>query len=483
MPDTATLDHRLESARAALDSADQSHVLQFWDKLDDAQRDTLLSQVEAIDWAQIARLVESHVRNKPDFSIKGTVEPAPWYPYDPNECDAESAYAEARKLGEQLVRDGKVAAFTVAGGQGTRLGYDGPKGMYPATPIRNTPLFGLFAEYLRKVKEKFGHVIPWYIMTSQVNDAATREYFDDQEFFGLEPEDIMFFSQAMLPAFDMDTGKVLLDASGSLALSPNGHGGSLQALRDSGALDDMQQRGVEQISYFQVDNPLVKCIDPLFIGLHARDGAQMSSKALPKAGPAEKVGVFAKVDGRISVIEYSDLPDELAEVREPNGDLRFKAGSIAIHVIAVDFVKQLGAGESFGLPFHRAEKKVAHVDLESGSRVEPQSPNAVKLEMFVFDALPLCETSIVYETERVEEFAPIKNADEDGAVDCPATSHALQSKRAARWLEANGVLVPHDDNDQPEATLEVGPLTAIEPTDLADQALPDMVAPGARLVF
>ena len=481
-----TTTDRLATVRETLDSVGQGHVLHYWDELDEPGRERLLGQIESIDWPEVARLVESHVLSKPDVHLPAELEPAPTLSHVPHGDEARTKYADARALGEQLVREGKVAAFTVAGGQGTRLGWDAPKGTFPATPVRRAPLFQLFAEFLQKAREKWGAMPPWYVMTSPVNDAATHAYFDEHNYFDLDEDDVKIFPQAMMPALDMRDGKVLLAERDALALSPNGHGGSLKALHASGALGDMKSRGVEQISYIQVDNPLVRVIDPLFVGLHALEGAQMSSKMLPKAGPKEKLGNFCLADGKVTVIEYSDLPDELAEQRLPNGDLRFRAGSIAIHVIERAFVESLSASaQGFALPFHRAEKKMPHLDLATGEHVEPTEANAVKLETFVFDALPLCERSIVFETDRVEEFAPVKNADADpleDSVDSPHTSKALQTERAARWLEENDVIVPRDDDGRPECVLEVSPLSAVYPEDLVGQALPGVVAPGTRLV-
>ncbi|MBI1368528.1 MAG: UDPGP type 1 family protein [Planctomycetes bacterium] len=447
-------DDRVAQTRGTLKAAKQEHVLTYFDQLDAAGKAALLDQVEAQDWPALAELVETYVKQAPPLTLPTSIEPAPYYPAQPTKALADK-YSQARAHGEKLIREGKVAAFTVAGGQGTRLGWDGPKGTYPATPVHKKSLFQVFAEYLIKVQRKYNTVVPWYIMTSPLNDAPTRAYFEEQNYFGLVRSDVTFFPQGTIPSFSLD-GKALLAAKGELATNPDGHGGSLRALSRSGAIDDMLRRGVEQISYFQVDNPLVKCIDPLFIGLHALDGAQMSSKMVTKAAPAEKVGNFVLADGRISVIEYSDLPKELEQKVHADGSPVFNAGSIAIHVIAVAFVKQLNAGR-FGLPYHRAVKKVPHVDVKTGQAVEPKEPNAVKLETFVFDALPLCEKSIVLEVVRAEEFGPIKNA--EGA-DSAVTSRELQSQRAVRWLAAAGVDVAAG------ATVELSPLTAIEPSDL-----------------
>ena len=245
----------------------------------------------------------------------------------------------------------------------------------------------------------------------------------------------------------------------------------------------MYKRQVEHLSYFQVDNPSVKCVDPVFVGLHAIDESQMSSKMLEKAYPKEKLGNFCLVDGRVSVIEYSDLPDELAEARLPDGELKFRCGSIAIHMITTRFVESLNTtGQGFSLPYHRADKKVPFVD-NAGQPVKPEAVNAVKLETFVFDALPLCETSVIYEADRVEEFAPIKNADAPGAVDCPATSKQLQSERAARWLASHGVEITKNEDGWVNAQIELTPRVAIDPEDLAEAELPTKIDAGAEVLL
>lgn len=479
-----TLNERYEQARKTLEAAGQSHLLQDWAELNEAQRETLLGQISDVDWPELTRLIETHVRNKPEFSLPETgVEPAPWYSNIPTP-DQEAGYVEARQIGEQLVADGKVAAFTVAGGQGTRLGWDGPKGTFPATPIRQLTLFGCFAEYIRHMQAKHDAIIPWYVMTSPINDKATRAFFESQNYFQLDPANVMIFPQQMMPSVDMQTGKVLLAEKGKIALNPNGHGGSLKALYTSGAIADMQKRGITQISYVQVDNPIVRIIDPLFLGLHERDGAQMSSKMLPKRDPFEKLGNFCLIDGKMTVIEYSDLPDELAVQRDDSGQLRFLAGSIAIHAIRVDFVEALNTKpEGFGLPYHRADKKVPYLNTENGQIVEPGEPNAVKLETFVFDALPMTDASIIYETSRPDEFAPIKNASGDGVLDSPETSKVIQMERASRWLEANGVAIPRNADGSLNCTLEISQFTAIEAEDLKLVELPQAVDAGQSFLL
>ena len=472
--------------RTRLDAHDQGHLLAFHDQLDAAAAEALLRQINALDLEQVDSLIEQFVRNEPEQVLPTDLAPAPYYAYGGRKAGSRGRDFDAtacRDAGETLLRGGGVAAFTVAGGQGTRLGWNGPKGTFPATVVTGKPLFRCFAEQILAAEQRYGVVIPWYIMTSPLNDAATRAYFLDNNCFGLRRNDIFMFPQGVMPSFDVATGRLLLAEKHAIAVNPDGHGGSLRALEASGALEDMRARGIEHISYFQVDNPLVKVIDPLFIGLHVSaddSSAEMSSKMVAKAEPGEKVGVFATSSGRTMVVEYSDLPAELAEARTDDGGLAYEAGSIAIHLIAVQLVEQLTESGRLALPFHRALKKVPFIDPATGERVDPSEPNAVKLEQFVFDALPLARGSIVVETDRTEEFAPIKNR--DGA-DSPATSHQLQSDRHGRWLESVGVAVARRDDGHVAAAIEISPLTALEAADLRSHDLPASIGAGEDVVL
>lgn len=229
----------------------------------------------------------------------------------------------------------------------------------------------------------------------------------------------------------------------------------------SGAVEDMKKRGVEFISYWQVDNPLINIFDPLFIGLHALDKAQMSSKGLTKTSPKEKVGNFCLVDGKITIIEYSDLPNEMAERKNPDGSLAFELGSIGIHIISRNFVEKLNA-KGFSLPLHKAIKKIQHIDPQ-GNLVEPKEPNGIKLESFVFDAVPMASKSIILQTLRNEEFGPIKNAT---GTDSAETSRQMQIERSARWLEAAGVKVPRKADGSADCVIEIAPSFAVEKDEL-----------------
>ena len=470
---------RPSSIRTTLQSHGQEHLLTFWDELDSERQAGLLAQIESIDFDHLKMLIETLVLGKQQTERPRDIQPAPYYACEPGSTYDADHY---REVGEELLRAGKVAAFTVAGGQGTRLGWRGPKGAYPATVVTGKPLFRLFAEQIRATEERYGATIRWYIMTSLENDTETRAFIQDNRCFGLDRRNIFMYPQGEMPSIDAGTGKLLLADKDRVAMNPDGHGGSLQALVNSGAIDAMLARNIEHISYFQVDNPAVRAIDPLFIGLHAAapdSSGEMSSKMVPKVSPEEKVGIFGRVDGKTVVIEYSDPPNELAQQRDDDGQLRFSAGSIAVHMLGAKFVKKLAAGkDGFDLPYHRATKIVPYVDTKSGQLVQPEEANAVKLEMLVFDALPLAESSIVLETSRIEEFAPIKNAE---GTDSPATSHQLQSDRAGQWLEAHGVTVPRDADGHVSARIEISPLTALQASDLANADLPDSIEPGQTI--
>lgn len=453
---------RFDEQKRRLATVRQDHLLRFWGELNDGQRGELLADLEAIDVAACAKLVGEFVLRKPALQLPTELTPPRAYPAAPG-AGQRDEYDAAQQAGEAAIRDGRVAAFTVAGGQGTRLGYDGPKGGYCISPIRNAPLFQLFAESLLGIERRYGKRPRWYVMTSPSNHDETQRIFREQRWFGLRESDISFFSQGQMPAFTLD-GRIALAEKHRLALSPDGHGGSLTALAKGGALRDMQQRGIDYVSYFQVDNPLVRTIDPLFVGLHIRTGSEMSSKAVSKASDLERVGNFCLADGKLTIIEYSDLPEALALSKNADGSRRFDAGSIAVHVMSRDFIERLtGSDSPLQLPWHRADKKVEMID-DRGESVKPDKPNAVKLEMFVFDAIPLARNPLLLMTPREEEFSPVKNAE---GSDSPATTRRDLVRRAARWLENAGVNVPRRADGEVDATLEISPRFALDAGDLA----------------
>jgi UDP-N-acetylglucosamine/UDP-N-acetylgalactosamine diphosphorylase len=465
-----------QKIRNLLKKHNQRHLLTFSEQLSSERREKLLSQVKRLDFEKIDQWIEKLVKNHPSETIPANFEPVDYYPTIPKNLQLGEKYEKAVELGKKLISEGKVAAFVVAGGQGTRLGFDGPKGNYPISPVKNKTLFQIFAETIDAASKKYGTSLPWYIMTSPLNYDQTKRIFVNNDYYGLDKSKIFIFQQGSLPNFDFE-GKIYLADKDTLALSPDGHGGSLKALYESGAVEDMKKRGIELISYFQVDNPLIHIFDPLFIGLHSLDEAEMSSKALQKETPYDKVGNFCLLDRKVTVIEYSDLPDELAEKRNSDGSLIFNLGSIAIHIINRTFVERLNY-EGFALPLHRAVKKIPHIN-QKGNFIKPSEPNGVKLESFVFDALPFAKKSIILQTIKEQEFAPLKNIN---GVNGPYDVKKRMSTCAAQWLESADIKVPKKLDGSYDAVIEITPSFALEKQDIKNKLdkVPE-IKPGAQI--
>jgi UDP-N-acetylglucosamine/UDP-N-acetylgalactosamine diphosphorylase len=449
----------LNSISAELKKHQQQHLLQFIDELDKPAQDKLLSQLNEINWASLNRLIPEYVLKQPHTEIPSDLAPAPYFPAEPKNAEQEKLYSQATELGNQLISDGKIAALTVAGGQGSRLGFDGPKGTYPITPIKEKTLFQYFAESIGRINEKYSTSLTWYIMTSQLNDAQTKAFFVKNSYFGLPEASIKFFIQGTMPAIGYD-GKLLLKDKSSLALAPDGHGGTLLALKRSGALDTMANDGVEYISYFQIDNPLVSIVNPLFIGLHHLEQSAMSAIMLAKTGPHEKLGNFCVSNGKTTIIEYSDMPDALAEAVDDNNQLCYIAGSPAIHIISRNFVEQLTANGHLELPWHRADKKIACID-NNGRPIEPVEPNGVKLESFIFDAMPLAPKTMILEAKREDEFAPTKNKT---GVDSVESCRKMLIDRDRKRLLTAKVTIPTDK------IVEISPRIIVDDADAVDFA-------------
>lgn len=445
--------------KESFEKAGQGHVFRFWGELTEEERKRFLEQLEAIDLDLLNHLTETFIRNSQVSKFNGKLETAEVIRVPQTEEERERARA-AKAIGEEILRKGKVGLILVAGGQGTRLGYPGPKGMFPITPVKNKSLFQWHAEKIRALEKRYRVELPWYIMTSETNDRQTREFFEANNYFGLNSSQIFFFVQDTLPAVDNE-GRIILDEKGHVFTSPNGHGGALLALYESGALQDMRKRGVEQLFYFQVDNVLVKIADPVFLGYHIQQNAEMSSKVIPKRDPYEKLGIIGIHNGKLSVIEYSDLSEEDMLARNPDGSLKYNAGSIAIHIFRRDFL-EAETKKGFKLPYHIAHKKIPYLN-EKGERIEPKEPNGYKFETFIFDALRDTTSSVVMETVREEEFSPVKNKDGE---DSPATARRDLTDLFGRWLEKAGVKIHRDESNHVIGAIEISPLFALDEDEL-----------------
>jgi UDP-N-acetylglucosamine/UDP-N-acetylgalactosamine diphosphorylase len=430
----------------------QGHLFSGWDKRKAEMKRRLLQDLESLDSDILEEAKSALARKKkavPSFA------PTPYIRLrDPIRTE------EAAREGESLVATGKTCFLTVAGGQGSRLGFDGPKGMFPISPIREATLFQIFAEKLLAAVKRYGAPIPWYIMTSQLNHDATVSAFRQNDYFGLDETGVRFFPQGVLPTFDSE-GRLLLSTTGGLLANPDGHGGVIKALKRHGLLEEMRKRGIEEIFYFQVDNPLVVVPDPLFLGVHRRERSQVSSKVIAKSHPEEKLGVIGLIDGSKGVIEYSDLDRQSMYAKNQEGELLYSQGSIAIHIFNVEFL----ASETIRLPYHRARKKVKTLIPEDG-KTEVVEREGVKLEMFIFDVIPMADRAIFYETSREEEFAPLKNREGDDSIE---TCIGGQIMKAAIQLEAAGVVVPRDEKGRPKHRIEISPLFALDLEELKEK--------------
>jgi UDP-N-acetylglucosamine/UDP-N-acetylgalactosamine diphosphorylase len=440
----------------------QEHLLAFWDRLDEGQRQQLARQIEAIEPDVFGQVIAQHERSE----AAGEGDKSHWARLA---AQAQSPPAmrldgsgvpfskiEARQRGAELLQAGKLGMILVAGGLGTRLGWkindvDQPKGMFPIGPLSGRPLFQVLFEQLLAVGRRYGVRIPLYLMTSPATDESTRKFLREHRNFGLPDEDLRIFCQATMWALDDRWERILLESPGSLFLGPDGHGGMLAALDKSGCLADARQRRVEHFFYGQVDNPLTQICDELLVGSHALAGSEMTTQVVRKRDPLERVGNVVSAGGRVQVIEYSDLPDDAARQKNPDGSLKLWAGNLAIHVMAADFLARC-AKEPDSLPFHTAHKKVPSINLE-GQLVEPVKPNAIRFERFIFDLLPLARQALVVEADPAEAFAPVKNSD-DEQTDNPRTSKAAMVALHARWLREAGAKVADG------VAVEINPLWA-----------------------
>jgi len=428
----------------------QQHVLAWWPELTPPQQQSLVKQLQSIDLDLLQKLYAQR-EQKYALPARERIAPLPW--------PDDSAIEGHRSLGENSIRAGQLAFLIVAGGQGSRLGFEHPKGMFPVGPVTHKSLFQIHAEKILALQRRFQVPIPLLVMTSPATHAETEAFFKEHRHFGLSAADVHFFCQGTMPALDLASGKLILQGKGELFLGPNGHGGTLTGLKESGLLRLLQNRGIRTIYYFQVDNPLVNLADFGFIGQHVAREAEISSKVVAKQAPTEKLGNFVLIDGRCSMIEYSDLPEDLARELDDQGRLRLWAGSPAIHLFDVAFLERVQAS----MPWHLARKKVAFLN-EAGQVVEPDKENALKFEMFIFDVLPLADRWTVVSTTRRREFEPLKNAT---GSESPDSVRQAISTLAADWLEQAGVTVPRDAQGHATVPIEISPLFALDPEELA----------------
>lgn len=446
----------------ALQQFSQLHTVQFWNTLDEKQQTQLASQLADADLKQLKEIWESsRQENAAPAAASDRIERAKApgkvirQPISPED---HASWQAARALGESQLAAGAVAVVTVAGGQGTRLGFDHPKGMFPIGPISQRTLFQIFAEQIMARRQHHNASILWMIMTSDATHEETVAFFEASHYFNLPKQSVVFFMQGSLPALDAATGKILLSSPSGLALSPDGHGGLIMALRNAGLLDRMQREGVEHVFYHQVDNPTVIIADPALIGFHAQQKSMLTTNVVCKSSPTERMGVLVDVNGHTEIIEYSELTPEQAAACDDSGQWIFWAGNTAIHVFDRSFLQQL-AEDGCRLPLHVARKNVPFINA-TGQLVQPSdsgNPNAFKLERFIFDALPLAERTLIVEGNRDREFNPVKNKSGSDSAD---TARGALNRIGRQWLTAASQPV---SDHQP---VEISPLQALDADEL-----------------
>ncbi len=407
----------LNEIKYILKKYDQEHLLRHYNTLNENEKKILLDQIKNIDFELVKSLYDSTNR---ELEYKET-EISPIEYLDKYKLNEEYKHYEA--IGKKAIKEGKLAAVTMAGGQGTRLGHSGPKGSFDLGLETKKSLFEILCDSLKEEGEKYGVNIPWFIMTSKENNDQTIEFFENNKFFGYQKDkNLFFFTQGELPMMDTE-GKILIDENKMIKLAADGHGGTYEALVKKGMLEKMKQLGVEWVFIGGVDNCLAKMVDPVLMGLAIDKKVTVACKSVVKANPHEKVGVFCKKNGKPNVIEYSEINDEMAEAVDKNGELLYGESHILCNLFNVSAVERMGANP---LPYHVANKKAKYMN-EDGEIVEPTSPNAYKFEAFLFDAFSAVDEMAVLRVKREEEFAPVKNSDSVG-VDCPKTARELYKK-------------------------------------------------------
>lgn len=439
------MNDKLEKAKLLTEKYGQQHLLKFYSELTAEEQNSLLDQILSIDFELISSLYNNVVKDCGEIDKFKNIEPM-------KSCNhknmTEEEINEYNNIGLQMIKQGKTAALLVAGGQGTRLGHEGPKGTFSIGLPSDKSLFQLQCERLINLSQKCDKYIPWYIMTSEDNHEDTVSFFESNNYFGYPSEDIFFFKQGQLPIVD-DKGKIILKEKSCISVGANGNGGCFLALKESGAFENMKKRGVEWLFMYGVDNALVKIADPTFFGFTVKSGLEASSKVVKKKSPEEKVGVLCYKDGEPSIVEYSELPEELRYAVDEKKELLYSNANIVNHIFSVDFLDRCSKA---GLPYHAAHKKISFVN-DKGSIINTESPNAYKFELFMFDIFPYLEDMSLLRVNREEEFAPVKNR--TGA-DSPETARNLLLNLYKKWLVDAGITYEQLENK----IVEISPLVS-----------------------
>ncbi len=407
---------KLQDVIELLKEYNQEHIIRWMNTLDEEKKREIIEQIKQIDFHQMTELYDN---TKKEVEIKENKIEAIKY------IDKEKLTVIERKelegLGEQVIRKGEYAVVTMAGGQGTRLEHTGPKGTFKLDVYgKGKYLFEILAENLKEANKNYGVTIPWYIMTSKENNEATYDFLEKNNYFGYEKEDVILFEQGELPLINTE-GKLLINKNGLIKEASDGNGGVFSSLRTSGALSDMKERGIKWIFIGGVDNVLLKMADTTLLGLAIKENVQIASKSIVKANPTERVGVFCKMNGHPKVIEYSELPEKMAEEVDNNGELKYGEAHIMCNLFTIDAIEKISKEP---LIYHSAFKKNSYLD-ENGKEVIPSEKNSYKFEAFIFDAFEFFDDIAILRGKREDDFAPVKNKE---GVDSPKTAKELYEK-------------------------------------------------------
>ena len=403
---------RLEKAKQILKKYNQEHLLSCFEKLSEEKKQKLLNQILTIDFEEILSLYEA---TKKEISLgEGKIEPIAYV--DKSKLK-EDELKEYERIGAEVITEGKYAVVTMAGGQGTRLGFSAPKGTFEIGGGCNKSLFEALSDTIKEAEKKYKAQIPWYIMTSRENNDDTVEFFETNKYFGLNKNNVTFFKQGELPMIDTE-GKILLDESGIIKEAADGHGGVFEAMSKNYILEDMKSRGIEWVFISGVDNVLAGLVDAVATGLAIKNKMNATGKSVVKANPKERVGVFCKKNNRPYVVEYTEISDEMAEAVDENGELLYGESHILCNLFNRKALEDIGQNK---LKYHSAFKKAKYIN-DKGELVEPTSPNAYKFEAFIFDAFERLNEIAILRVKREDEFAPLKNA---SGTDSPETARQL----------------------------------------------------------
>lgn len=406
------MEEKIQVVKEMLKKYGQEQLLNGYEHMEQKQQENLLNEILTIDFSQIEKLYEQ--TTKQEIEKVDKIEPISYIEKDKMTVEERKRYEE---IGVNLIKQGKYAVVTMAGGQGTRLGHNGPKGTYDLGLASHKSIFQILCETLKETQTKYGVFVPWYIMTSKQNHEDTVAFFEKNQYFGYPKEDVVFFKQGELPVVN-EEGKLLLDKDGHINEAADGHGGIFVSMRKNAIIYDMKTRGIEWAFIGGVDNVLVKMVDPIFVGLCIDKKVLAGGKSVVKACPEEHVGVFCKRNGKPSVIEYTEISKEMAEEKSENGDLKYGESHILCNIFNIEAIEEISKDK---LPYHSAHKKIEYQD-KDGQVIKPEKPNAYKFEAFLFDAFESLEDMAIMRVKREEEFAPVKNAE---GVDSPETARQL----------------------------------------------------------